>query len=273
MFKQTGFKGALGKALAVVGGLGVVGIALADEQFPVLKAGKETYTNVTATDIYFTYPGGMGNAKLKNLDAALRRHFHFDAEKAAAMDRDRADMNEACRQFLILRETPKPAAKEKDPDPGADIEVTTGSDGDPVLSKLFASSFRGRRPPQIVVDEWLTPPPEIEGKFVLVVIWRSTASSCLKAIPHLNELADRFKDRLAAIGLSDETADDVRKLQGPKPNFPYGVDPQGRTKRALGVFGIPHSILIDPKGTVRFEGVPLYLEADDLERLMDKYGK
>ena len=67
---------------------------LADEKLPLLKVGTQTYSNVTvttvsATDIYFTSSGGMGNAKLKELDPALQKHFHYDAAKvqAAALKR------------------------------------------------------------------------------------------------------------------------------------------------------------------------------------------
>jgi len=34
-----------------------------------------------------------------------------------------------------------------------------------------------------------------------------------------------------------------------------------------------HAILIDPKGIVRFEGHPGYLNYEDLASLLDKYGQ
>src|SRR5882724_8043572 len=59
----------------------------ADERLAVLKVDIDTYTNVTvtsvtATDIYFTCDKGMLNAKLKNLEPAVQKHFGFDPEKA-----------------------------------------------------------------------------------------------------------------------------------------------------------------------------------------------
>jgi hypothetical protein len=59
----------------------------ADEQLLVLKVGGDIYSNVTitsvsATDIYFTHSAGIGSVKLKDLDAALQQHFHFDPTKA-----------------------------------------------------------------------------------------------------------------------------------------------------------------------------------------------
>ena len=72
----------------------VAGLTLpvfADEKLPLLKVGSQTYSNVTvttvsATDIYFISSQGMGNAKLKDLDPALQKHFHYDPAKVRAAE-------------------------------------------------------------------------------------------------------------------------------------------------------------------------------------------
>ncbi len=66
--------------------------AWADEKLSVLKVGPDVYSNVivtavTTTDIYFSSDKGMANAKLKNLEPALQKHFHFDAAKAGAVEK------------------------------------------------------------------------------------------------------------------------------------------------------------------------------------------
>jgi hypothetical protein len=63
----------------------------ADQKLPVLQVGTQVYSNVTittvtATDIYFTFDKGVANAKLKNLDSALQKHFNFDPERAKAAE-------------------------------------------------------------------------------------------------------------------------------------------------------------------------------------------
>ena len=70
----------------------------ADEQLPVLKVGSDVYSNVmvttvTTTDIYFTYDGGMANAKLKDLDPALQKHFHYNAAEASAAEEQQRQAN------------------------------------------------------------------------------------------------------------------------------------------------------------------------------------
>jgi hypothetical protein len=79
------------KAVIILNLLFTTWMACADEMLPVLKVGSEVYSNVTitsvtATDVHFSYDKGMGNVKLKNLDPALQKHFHYDAAKAAAAE-------------------------------------------------------------------------------------------------------------------------------------------------------------------------------------------
>jgi hypothetical protein len=71
-------------------------LAPADETIPVLKAGSETYSNVTvtsvsATDVYFISSGGMGNVKLKDLSPEMQKHFNFDPVIAKAVEQKQAD--------------------------------------------------------------------------------------------------------------------------------------------------------------------------------------
>src|SRR6266436_7703087 len=77
---------------------GAARLRAADEQLPKLKVGPEVYenvtvTSVTATDIYFSHSRGLGNAKLKDLEPALQKQFHFDPEKAAARQRQQSQDN------------------------------------------------------------------------------------------------------------------------------------------------------------------------------------
>ena len=86
------------KFLAVLVTFAVALSAGADQTFSTLEADGHIYTNVTvtfvtATDIYFTYDNGMGNAKLKNLSPELQRHFHYNADRADAQEKQQAQAN------------------------------------------------------------------------------------------------------------------------------------------------------------------------------------
>jgi hypothetical protein len=60
-------------------------------------------------------------------------------------------------------------------------------------------------------------------------------------------------------------------MKSPKIDYHVAIDPRATTKRAVEVRGIPHAMLIDPKGIVRFEGHPGYLSADGVAGLLAKY--
>jgi hypothetical protein len=51
------------------------------------------------------------------------------------------------------------------------------------------------------------------------------------------------------------------------------IDTKTRTKREVEVTVIPHAMLIDPQGIVRFEGNPRDLSEADLEQLLKTYAE
>lgn len=129
--------------------------------------------------------------------------------------------------------------------------------------RLWAKSFLGKKAPEFVVEKWLTAEPDTKGKFVLIDFWATWCGPCRKAIPELNAFHKKFGDRLVVIGVSDEPEEKVRALKEPKIEYASAVDTQARMKKAVGVMGIPHVILLDPQGIVRWEGFPL-LEGHEL---------
>ena len=241
----------------------------ADIKLPILKTDAETFTNVTvtsvsATDIYFIHSRGVGNAKLKNLDPELQKKFHFDPSKAAAKAAQQADANarytqEANAKAAASAPAPEPAHEEPAPD---DIPV----------HEINADSFLNQPAPKIVVQKWLSNEPNIEGKFVIVDFWATWCGPCRKTIPTLNELAAKYKDRLLVMGISDEPEQIVRKMTDPKIEYYVGIDTNHESLTAINIRGIPHALLIDPKGIVRFEGHPSLLDGPRLEKLLAKYG-
>lgn len=244
-----------------------ISAARADKKLATLRSGDEVYSNVTvtsvsATDVYFTHSGGLGNAKLKNLSPELQQHFHFNSTNATAVEQRQIEATAQFKQNLLA------AAKDK----AAKLPAATYDSGDVVASKIFAHSFRGERPPQIIVDQWITPPaPDPEGKFVLIFMWITSAEQCRQFVPLINDLTAKFKDRMETIGLSNESPDEMRKMKAPAVHFFAGTDTQSRTFLSYEITALPHLVLIDPKGIVRFEGPPIYLDEKNLAHLLDEY--
>ena len=123
--------------------------------------------------------------------------------------------------------------------------------------RLWARSCLYEKAPDLVVEEWIGPAPETAGKYVLVEFWATWCPPSRRSIALLNRLHERFGRELVVIALSDQPAEEVRALREPKVRCYSAVDTQARMKRALGVFGIPHAILIEPGGYVVWEGFPL----------------
>jgi len=136
--------------------------------------------------------------------------------------------------------------------------------------RLWARSCLFEAAPPLLVEEWLSAAPETAGKFVLVEFWATWCPPSRRSIELLNRLHARFGEDLAVIGVSDETAEAVRALEKPQIQYYSAVDTQGRTRDALGVFGIPHVILIEPGGYVVWEGFPLQKGYDLTEETVAK---
>ena len=141
--------------------------------------------------------------------------------------------------------------------------------------KIYADSFLGKKAPKLKVQTWLTPEPETKGKFVLIDFWATWCGPCRQTIPDLNRLQEKFKSRLVVIGLGDEPAEKIAAMHGVKPAYTLAFDPQDQTKKAVNVDGIPHVLLVDPEGIVRWEGFPL-LEGHELtdgvvEQLLNQF--
>jgi cytochrome c biogenesis protein CcmG/thiol:disulfide interchange protein DsbE len=248
----------------------VQAICAGEEQLPTLKVGDEVYskvtiTSVTTTDVYFTHTRGLGTAKLKDLTPEMQRHFHFDPAKAAVKQSELAQANALYTK--TVREAPAP----RKPPEMAPGPAEPGEEIPP--HPIYAKSFLNQHVPNLTIEKWLTDPPEIQGKFVLVDFWATWCGPCRRSIPILNDLQARFKERLVVIGLSNESEEVVRRMTEPKIDYAVAVDTQGRTSRAAEVKGIPHTILVDPKGIVRFEGMPHFLTPKAVETLLARYAQ
>jgi cytochrome c biogenesis protein CcmG, thiol:disulfide interchange protein DsbE len=244
----------------------------AEEKRERLKVGDVTYTNVvvtskTATDIFILHSGGVANLKLKNLSPELQKQFGFDPEKAAELEKRQAEAKAEPRETAkITPEIPEtPQAETPSSAPAA------------TQKQIWAKSFLNQPAPEIMVEKWLSAKPETEGKFVLVDFWATWCGPCRKAIPELNNLHQKFGKKLIVIGLSDEPEEKVRAMTNPSIEYFSAIDTAKRTLRAVDVHGIPHVLLIDPSGIVRWEGYPL-LEGNELteqvvEEILTKFGK
>jgi len=129
--------------------------------------------------------------------------------------------------------------------------------------KLWAKSFLGKKGQTRVAEKWLGPEPKREGRWVLIDFWATWCPPCKKAIPELNAFHKRFGDQLVVIGISDEAEEVVRKMKVPTIEYFQAIAPGKRTYQEYEVKGIPHVVVLDPDGIVRWEGYP-FLDGHEL---------
>ncbi len=136
--------------------------------------------------------------------------------------------------------------------------------------QIWAYSCLWEKAPKLEVQKWLTAKPKTKGKFVLIEFWATWCPPCRKSIGLLNGLHKKFGKDLVVIGISHETEADVRALKTHRIEYFSAIDTKARTKKELGVFGIPHVILIEPGGCVVWEGFPLLKGHELTEKIIAK---
>ena len=141
--------------------------------------------------------------------------------------------------------------------------------------KLWAKSVINQKAPKLQVEKWLTDKPDTKGKFVLIDFWATWCGPCRRAIPDLNKFKTEFEKDLIVIGISDETQEKVESMANPKMDYYSAIDTERKIYYSLEIQGIPHCILIDPNGIVRWEGYPTLtgfeLTSEVIKDIIEKY--
>ena len=95
---------------------------------------------------------------------------------------------------------------------------------------------------------------DCKGKVVLLSFWSTDCLPCLKQLPHLERLAQRFagSDFAVVAVCADETDGNAatRAAQRYASELPVFVDPKGLTRLRYGVQVFPTTVLIDRDGRV-----------------------
>lgn len=119
---------------------------------------------------------------------------------------------------------------------------------------------------------------DLKGKVVLLDFWATWCAPCVKGLPAMQQLADRFADRgVSVVGVNSDANTAPRRiadfLTRREISLPQALDPKGEIGRLYNVRGIPHLVLIDPEGVVQRVQVGFSPEgkeslAADIERLL-----
>jgi uncharacterized protein (TIGR03435 family) len=103
----------------------------------------------------------------------------------------------------------------------------------------------------------------LNGKVVVLEFWATWCAPCIAAMPHLNELSEKYKDKgVQFISITDETTEKANNfLKKRKINGWVGIDGNKAMHDTYGVQSIPFTVVIGPNGKVL--GYPKSKELSD----------
>lgn len=137
------------------------------------------------------------------------------------------------------------------------------------LSWAVRAQDVGSKAPPIEPIDWLNSKyssmdwKKIRGRLILVDRWATWCGPCVRSIPHLNELQEKYgKKGLAVVGVTDEPTSKIETFMS-SHTMDYLV--ATGVKDVYRNSAIPHAWLISPGGEVLWRGHPASLEESQIE--------
>lgn len=110
----------------------------------------------------------------------------------------------------------------------------------------------------------------LKGKVVVLEFWATWCTPCLAAIPHMNDLAEHFKDKpIQFIAVTDESKDVIEPfLKKASMHAWIGLDTDKSTWRTYGIRAVPRVFLIDKDGEIAAVTHPASLDEGALRNML-----
>ncbi len=135
----------------------------------------------------------------------------------------------------------------------------------------------GEPPPLLQATELLQAPPgakmdakSLRGKVVVLEFWATWCGPCVAAIPHLNELAEEFKDQpVQFIAITAEDEATIEKFLTKRPIKAWvALDTNNAMNKAYAVTGIPHTVVLDKEGKIAAITYPTFVTEKHINDLL-----
>ncbi len=234
-------------------------------KLPSLRVGSTVYSNavvmlVTATDIYFKHDCGVANVKLKFLEPELQARFGYDPAVAAAVERTLLEREKQFSEAVARQIAANLMRQIRGPD-----SLGNHSISDPLTSH----SLVNKPLPQFEVNKWLTDKPTLTNRLALIFFWTTESLPCRTYIELYNNWQKKFGDDLIIVGICTELPETIIGFTELPVQFALAADPEKKAAQTLGVTEVPHIILVDPKGIVRYKGHPAAITEKTIKTLIE----
>ncbi|MES2652346.1 MAG: redoxin family protein [Bacteroidota bacterium] len=110
---------------------------------------------------------------------------------------------------------------------------------------------------------------QFKGKLVWIEFWATWCGPCLSAMPHLQKLQAKYKDKLQVITVTDEGDERIKLFLKARPsNLWFAIDTARSLAKMFPHRLIPHSALISPTGKLIAATLPENITASTIDSLL-----
>ena len=141
-------------------------------------------------------------------------------------------------------------------------------------TKLLSQPTVGQEAPTFsgikLIDKKL---PNLDKKFVFIDFWATWCSPCRQSLPHVDKLAEKYKDKVVFFAISDEKEMDIRQfLQKNSFNsLIFGLDIQKDLFSKLEIKSVPQYYLISPMNKILASGYSSEISDKYLDSVITNY--
>lgn len=110
---------------------------------------------------------------------------------------------------------------------------------------------------------------ELKDKIVILEFWATWCGPCIPAMAHLDAIQKKYPDQVQVIAISDESPERLERFIKNKPSSLWFLsDPDHSFQTYFPYHAVPHTVLINKKGTLVANTSPDEISENIIEQLL-----